>query len=179
MADDGVRGEAAEVALERAAPLVHEVVALHDLPLDDALVGACRDEEPAVGRGEAVREGHHVAEAPPHADLGLPDAGGDEVGEVAPGAWDHAGGPRRGLRVLLRIGHGDPRELRGPRRRGHQRDGGGRRGPDVVVILLVDEEVVVDDEGVVVPTSGGGGGGRGSRRAEEWISGGGGGVGRV
>jgi hypothetical protein len=46
MADDG---EAAEVALERGAPLVHKVVPLHDLPLDDALVGPRRHEEAALG----------------------------------------------------------------------------------------------------------------------------------
>src|SRR5438105_3212505 len=39
-ANDGVGGEAAEVALERRAPLAHEVVALYDLPLEDALIGA-------------------------------------------------------------------------------------------------------------------------------------------
>ena len=42
-ADDGVRGEAAEVALERSAPLAHEVVALQDLPLEDAFVRPGRD----------------------------------------------------------------------------------------------------------------------------------------
>ena len=180
MADDWVRSEAAEVALKRGTPLAHEVVALHDLPLEDALVGPGRDEQTSVGRGKAVREGHHVAEAPPHADLpaAAREAGGDEVGEVAPGARDHAasGTPAAGLRVLLRIGHGDFGEHRG---RGVAARGGlagdaGRRGGREVVLL----EEVVDDEGVVVS-----GGVLGGRRSEERVGGGrrggGGGRGRV
>jgi hypothetical protein len=45
-----------------------------------------RDKEAAVCRREAVREGHNVAEAPPHADhlVAAREGGGDEVGEVAP-----------------------------------------------------------------------------------------------
>lgn len=85
-ADDGVRGQPAEVALERGAALADEVVALHDLALDEALVGAGGHEEAAVGRGEAVGEGDDVAEAAAHADLvgAVGEARGDEVGEVAP-----------------------------------------------------------------------------------------------
>jgi hypothetical protein len=63
--DDGVRSEETEVAPNRRTALVHEVLPLHDLLLDDALFGPRRDEEAAVGLREAVGEAHHVAEAPP------------------------------------------------------------------------------------------------------------------
>ena len=107
-ADGGVRGDAAEVALDRDAALVHEFMPLHDLPFHDALVGARRDEEAAVGGREAVGEGHHVAEAPPHAELAaVGGPGGDEVGEVAAGARDDARRSGGGLIVLLGVGDGD------------------------------------------------------------------------
>jgi hypothetical protein len=38
-ADDRMRSETAEVALQGGAPLAHELVALDDMPLEDALVG--------------------------------------------------------------------------------------------------------------------------------------------
>lgn len=174
MADDGVRSKAAEVALERSAPLAHEVVALHDLPLQDALVGPSRHEEAAVGCGKAVREGHHVAEAPPHADIptATRKTGGDEVREVAAGPRDHTGGtPATGLRVLLGIGYGDFSEHRGRRiaARGARRagDAGSRGGGEIILV-----EEVVDDEGVIAR-----GGGRGGRWPEEGVGGGGGGSG--
>jgi hypothetical protein len=41
-ADDRMRSETAEVALQGGAPLAHELVALDDMPLEDALVGPGR-----------------------------------------------------------------------------------------------------------------------------------------
>lgn len=112
-ADDGVRGEAAEVALERDAPLVHEVVPLHDLALDDALVGPRRYKEAAVGLREAVGERHDVTESPTHAELAsVGHLSGDEVGDVAGRAGNDAHGSSRGLRVLPRLGDSDLSEPR-------------------------------------------------------------------
>jgi len=173
LTNNRVRGKAAEVALERSAPLADEVVALYHLPLEDALVGPGRDEEAAVGCGKAVREGHHVAEAPPHADLpaAASKTGGDEVRKVAAGPRDHTGGtPAAGLRVLLGIGYGDFGEhwrRRIAARCARRADDAGRRcGGEVVLV-----EEVVDDEVVVAR------GGRGGRWPEEGVGRGGGGSG--
>lgn len=165
-ADNGVRGEAAEVALDRDAPLVHEVVPLHDLPLDDALVGPCRYEEAAVCLREAVGERHDVAEAPTHAELAaVGHPSGDEVGDVAGRAWNDANGSGRGLRVLPRLGDSDlsePRRRLAGLRRG--RSGVGSRGRrellHPIILLLVQKRAVV-------LAGGGRGGGRGGRRWTE------------
>jgi hypothetical protein len=170
-ADDGVRSEAAEVALDRATALAHEVLPLHDLPLDDALVGPRRYEEAAVGLREAVGEGHHVAEAPPHAELAaVGRLGGDEVGDVACRPRNDARGPSPGFRVLPRLGDSDLSEHR-RRLAGLRGRGAGSGGLRDVILLdqLVHERLVVRASG-----SGGGGGGRwGGRRAEQGVGGGG------
>jgi len=168
-ADDGVRGEAAEVALDRDAPLVHEVVPLHDLPLYDALVGPRGDEEAAVGLREAVGERHDVAEAPPHAEfaaVGRP--GGDQVGHVAGRAGNDAHGSRGGLRVLPRLGDSDLSEHRGrlAGRRGRRAAGSGRWS-DVIRIAVLLLLVLVHERAVVRAGGGRGGGGRGGRRRAE------------
>lgn len=168
-ADDGVRGEAPEVSLERDAPLAHEVVPLHDLALDDALVGTRGDEEAAVRLREAVRERHDVAEAPPHPELaavGRP--GGDEVGDVAGRAGHDTHGPRGGLRVLPGLGDGDLSEHRRGRLAGRRGAGSGR-WRDVIGILLI-LLLRLHERAVVRAGGGGGGGGRGGRgRAEQGV----------
>jgi hypothetical protein len=141
MADDG---EAAEVALERGAPLVHKVVPLHDLPLDDALVGPRRHEEAALGLREAVGR-----QAPSHAELAaVGHPSGDEVGDVAGRAGNDAHGSGRGLGVLPRLRDNDlskpwPRLAGLPRGRSDVGSRGRREIIHPVLILLVQKRAVV------------------------------------
>lgn len=100
-------GELVEVLLQGGTALLDELLLLHYLALDHALVGAERNYKAAIGFGDAVGEGDEVAKAAADAELlgrGGEISGwcssGDEIGDEGAGAGDE-GGSR--IRLFLGI----------------------------------------------------------------------------
>lgn len=105
-----------QVLLELPPPLLGELVLLHHLAVDDALVWPLRDEVPPVRLREPGGESDDVAEPPSDAELrraamaGGADPGGDGVGDVGGAARDKG---VRGLLHRFRIRHDDSEIIRG------------------------------------------------------------------